>query len=56
MAKKSRNEARLHRHKRVRKNVFGTAERPRLCVFSSLSMIYAQKIDDNAGITLGSSS
>ena len=56
MAKKSRNEARLHRHKRVRKNVFGTAERPRLCVFRSLSMIYAQIIDDNAGITLVSSS
>lgn len=56
MAKKSRNEARLHRHKRVRKKINGTAIKPRLCVFRSLSQISAQIIDDDKGITLASSS
>lgn len=56
MAKKSRNQARLRRHLRVRKNISGTAERPRLCVFRSLSEVYAQVIDDSAGNTLVSSS
>jgi large subunit ribosomal protein L18 len=56
MAKKSRNEARLHRHQRVRKDVFGTPEKPRLCVFRSLTGIYAQIIDDEKGFTLVSSS
>lgn len=41
---------------RVRKNISGTAERPRLCVYRSLSEIYAQLIDDTAGRTLVSSS
>lgn len=56
MTKRSRNEARLKRHQRVRKNVYGTAEKPRLCVFRSLTSIYAQIIDDEKGITLVSSS
>ncbi len=56
MAKVSRNEARLHRHQRVRKNVFGVAGKPRLCVFRSLNDIYAQIIDDEKGVTLVSSS
>jgi large subunit ribosomal protein L18 len=43
---------RLRRKKRVRKNVFGTAERPRLSVYRSLQHIYAQLIDDTAGRTL----
>ena len=55
MAKKSRNEARLHRHKRVRKKVYGTGAKPRVCVFRSLSQISAQIIDDDKGITLASS-
>ncbi len=55
-AKKSRNEARLRRHRRVRKKVFGTPARPRLCVFRSLMAIYAQVIDDQAGHTLVSAS
>lgn len=46
------NEARLRRHKRVRKHILGTAERPRLNVFRSLKNIYAQIIDDEAGKTL----
>ena len=50
--KVNRNEKRLIRHKRVRKKVFGTAERPRLCVYKSLKYIYAQIIDDEKGHTL----
>jgi large subunit ribosomal protein L18 len=50
------NVARLRRHKRVRKNISGTAERPRLNVFRSLSNIYAQIIDDTNGVTLVSAS
>ena len=46
------NAARLKRHKRVRKNISGTAERPRLNVFRSLNHIYAQVIDDVNGVTL----
>ncbi len=56
MAKVSRNEARLHRHQRVRKKISGVASRPRLCVFRSLNDIYAQIIDDEKGITLVASS
>lgn len=56
MAKLSRKEARLRRHSRVRKNIIGTPERPRLSVFRSLSDIYAQVIDDAAGTTLASAS
>ena len=56
MAKVSRNKARLHRHQRVRKNIFGIAEKPRLCVYRSLNDIYAQIIDDEKGVTLVSSS
>ncbi len=56
MAGKSRNSARARRHLRVRKQIFGTAQRPRLNVFRSLSEIYAQVIDDVAGNTLASAS
>ena len=44
--------ARIKRHKRVRKNISGSSERPRLCIFRSLKHIYAQVIDDRKGITL----
>jgi len=44
--------ARKRRHRRVRKKVVGTAERPRLNVFRSLKHIYAQVIDDDKGDTL----
>jgi large subunit ribosomal protein L18 len=54
--KKSRNAARIRRHARVRKKVFGTTERPRLNVFRSLTEIYAQVIDDENGHTLVSAS
>ena len=44
--------ARIRRHARVRKNISGTAERPRLNVYRSLNHIYAQVIDDVKGVTL----
>ncbi|MDP2036222.1 MAG: 50S ribosomal protein L18, partial [Ignavibacteria bacterium] len=46
------NKSRSRKHIRVRKKVSGTAERPRLCVYRSLSNIYAQVIDDTKGVTL----
>ena len=50
--KKNSNVARLRRHARVRKQISGTAQKPRLCVYRSLNHIYAQIIDDVAGNTL----
>ncbi len=50
------NKARLKRHKRVRGKISGTAQRPRLSVYRSLENIYAQIIDDVAGVTLVSAS
>ena len=44
--------ARIRRHQRVRKNISGTAEKPRLNVFRSANHIYAQIIDDVKGVTL----
>jgi large subunit ribosomal protein L18 len=52
MAKFDRNAARIRRHKRVRKHISGTPEKPRLCVYRSLTDIYAQVIDDEAGATM----
>ena len=49
---KTKRAARLRRHRRVRRRVAGTAERPRLAVFRSNRQIYAQLIDDRAGRTL----
>ncbi|HEX2980014.1 MAG TPA: 50S ribosomal protein L18 [Anaerolineaceae bacterium] len=56
MANKSRSEQRIRRHERVRKNLSGTPERPRLNVFRSVAEIYAQVVDDEAGNTLVSAS
>jgi large subunit ribosomal protein L18 len=50
------NAQRLKRHKRVRSKISGTPERPRLNVFRSETNIYAQIIDDVAGVTLVSAS
>jgi large subunit ribosomal protein L18 len=47
---------RQKRHLRVRKNVRGTPEKPRLTVFKSQKHIYAQIIDDTKGVTLVSAS
>ena len=54
--KTDKNTERVVRHKRVRTKVSGTSERPRLCVYRSLSQIYAQIIDDTKGVTLASAS
>ena len=56
MAKETKNEKRVKRHARVRKNLFGTPERPRLCVYRSNKNISAQVIDDVNGVTLVSAS
>ena len=56
VSKVDSNKKRLIRHKRVRAKISGTAERPRLNVFRSLSNIYAQIIDDTTGNTLVSAS
>ncbi len=52
VSKKDSNKARLQRHKRVRGKISGTAARPRLDVYRSAQNIYAQVIDDVAGVTL----
>ncbi|NLJ94116.1 MAG: 50S ribosomal protein L18 [Clostridiaceae bacterium] len=54
--KANKNKIRQRKHARVRKNLVGTPERPRLSVFRSLSHIYAQIIDDQNGHTLVSAS
>ena len=54
--KKSRHVARVRRHARVRKNIIGTSERPRMNVYRSLSEIYVQVVDDQVGSTLVSAS
>jgi len=56
MANNSRSEARIRRHRRVRKSIIGSEQRPRLCVFRSLSEIYVQVINDATGVTLASAS
>ena len=56
MANTSRNDRRLKRHARVRKHVFGTPEKPRMCVFRSNANISVQIIDDVNGKTLCSAS
>jgi len=53
---KKKRDGRIRRHRRVRKNVRGTPERPRLAVFRSNKHISAQVIDDLGGVTLASAS
>ncbi len=52
VTKIDKNADRLMRHKRIRSNVFGTAEKPRFCVYRSLCHTYVQVIDDTKGNTL----
>jgi large subunit ribosomal protein L18 len=52
MARDSRQEIRRRIHKRIRRRVAGTVERPRLAIFRSVNHIYAQVIDDAEGHTL----
>ena len=56
MPETNRRVARLRRHRRVRKRIVGTSERPRLNVFRSLRHIYAQVIDDGREYTVVSAS
>ncbi|AYM02754.1 50S ribosomal protein L18 [Levilactobacillus brevis] len=56
ISKPDKNKTRQKRHMRVRNKISGTAERPRLNVFRSNKNIYAQVIDDVAGVTLVSAS
>lgn len=51
-----RQKARLKRKQRIRKNIFGTSQRPRMSVFRSARHIYVQVIDDTAGQTLAAAS
>ena len=56
MSRDSKNVIRLRIHKRIRRRVRGTQQRPRLAVFRSVKHIYAQVIDDRQGKTLVSAS
>jgi large subunit ribosomal protein L18 len=51
-----RRRARLRRHRRVRKSVIGSPQRPRVTVFRSARHIYVQVIDDTSGRTIASAS
>jgi large subunit ribosomal protein L18 len=50
--KEAKNDVRLRIHKRIRKSLRGTPERPRLAIYRSIAHIYAQIIDDRRGVTL----
>jgi len=52
MARFNRAAEIVKRHKRLRKKVSGTSDRPRLCIAKTLRHLYAQIIDDEAGATL----
>ncbi|GAB3069648.1 50S ribosomal protein L18 [Virgibacillus ainsalahensis] len=56
ITKPDKNVTRKRRHQRVRKNIFGTEERPRLNVYRSNKHIYVQLIDDDKGNTVASAS
>ena len=56
VSKKSRQEVRVKKHRRMRNRLSGTAARPRLSVFRSNNHMYAQIIDDVAGVTLAAAS
>jgi large subunit ribosomal protein L18 len=56
MGVETRRQSRERRHSRVREKIRGSAARPRLAVFRSLTHIYAQLVDDDAGRTLAAAS
>lgn len=56
ISKVSRTSVRVKKHMRLRKNIVGTAQKPRLAVFRSNNHMYAQIIDDTVGTTLASAS
>lgn len=54
MKVKTKTDARIRRHKRIRQKISGTAERPRVAVRISNRNIYVQAVDDAAGLTVAS--
>ena len=52
VSKKSRQEVRMNKHRRIRNRLSGTSQKPRLSVFRSNNHMYAQIIDDTIGNTL----
>ena len=56
ITKPNRKITRLKRHRRIRRRIWGSTERPRLCVFRSNRHIYAQVVDDSQSITIASAS
>ena len=56
LLKADKNKIRQKRHLRMRRHIVGSAARPRLNVFRSLSHIYAQVIDDEKGVTITAAS
>ena len=51
-----KKEKRIKRHKKIRAKIWGSAKKPRLCVFRSAKHIYAQLIDDEKGKTIAAAS
>lgn len=56
MAKVDRRKQRKKRQRRIRKKIYGTSDKPRMCIYKSLRHIYVQVIDDTKGETLTSAS
>jgi large subunit ribosomal protein L18 len=50
----NKTDSRRRRHRRVRRKISGTAERPRMAIMKSSRHLYVQLIDDVAGVTLAS--
>lgn len=56
ITKPNRKLTRLKRHRRIRRRIWGSSERPRLCVFRSNRHIYAQVVDDSTSQTIAQAS
>ncbi len=56
ITKADRKSSRVKRHNRIRRRIYGSTERPRLCVYRSNKHIYAQIVDDSTSTTLACAS
>ncbi|MGD9683457.1 MAG: 50S ribosomal protein L18 [Candidatus Obscuribacterales bacterium] len=56
ITKPNRKETRMKRHRRIRRRIWGSTERPRLCVYRSNRHIYAQVVDDSKSLTIAQAS